>query len=175
MFKMVMAIILSLFAFWGWFSQKYTDTTQPPNTDSFIEEEPTNEMKNNCKLLLNGKEICSDCYVNINFEHQYAELPLIKILIEMGASVIWQNENIANISIKGNNYVLNTENITLKKLGSKSSNYLMLAPGSNHGTICKNVAGDFICDSDTISYFIVYELDAKMTIDYEQAIINIEI
>ena len=179
MYKIVSAIILILcifIAILGSFDKKdqgigYT-TTQSTSTDLSLEETTKEEMQNNCRLLLNNIEIGSDCYVNINFEQHYAELPLIRILIKMGASVTWQDDSVAAISINGNEYLLNIDKRTLKKQGSEA-NYLQVAPGSNHGMICKMVSEEFICDSDTLLYFIVYELGAKMDIDYENAIISI--
>ena len=149
------------------------DRTQYTPTEISSEEETKKEIQNNCRLLLNGKEIGNDCYVNINFEQRYAELPLIKILTEMGASVVWQDKFVVLINMNNNEYILNVNDCTLKKSDTES-NYLALAPGANHEMICKTVSGEFICDSDTSIYFIVYEIGAKMNIDYDNAIITIE-
>lgn len=174
--KILKVLVLIVFLVFGCFNHEdigdICDTPQPTTTDLVFEEDTGKVMENNCKLLLNNKEICNDCYVNINFEQRYAELPVIKILTEMGASVIWHNEFSANIVINDNEYVLNTNETTLKKYGAKA-NLLVVAPGSNHGMISKKVSGDFICDSDTLLYFFVYEIGAKINIDYEQALINI--
>lgn len=180
MYKRLSVIILILCTFIASFElidkkgiNKRFAITKPTSTDLFSEEVMKEGMQNNCRLLLNNLEIGSDCYVNINFEQHYAELPLIRVLKKMVASIVWQNHSDAVISINDNEYLLNIDKCTLKKQGLEV-NYLAVPPGSNHGMICKMVSEEFICDTDTLLYFLVYEIGAKMNIDYLNAIIYID-
>lgn len=179
MYKIVSAIILILCIFisvLGSLDKKDQDnryTTKSTSTNLSLEEAAKEEMQNNCRLLLNNIEIGSDCYVNINFEQHYAELPLIRVLKKMGASIVWQNDSVVVIGINDNEYLLNIDKCTLKKQGLEA-NYLTVAPGSDHGMICKMVSEEFICDTDTLLYFLVYEIGAKINIDYLNAIIYID-
>ena len=130
-------------------------------------------MNNDCKLIVKGKDITSENYINLNYEKHYAEIPLTAVMKELGAKVEWQSNTTAEITFDGKNYTLDTTKGTLIEEGS-SFNVLTVAPGSTHGIFYQVIGDEFIIDSDSAKMLIINIMGAKINIDYNNKIVSIE-
>jgi hypothetical protein len=129
-------------------------------------------LEEEMKLLIRGKNIADRNYVNFNYEYRYAELPLVAVLEELGAETNWTGENTVNIYINDKTYILNTEKCTLTEENS-AFNLFQVAPGAMHGVISKVVNKEFVIDSDSARLFINVILKLKMFIDIDNKIVTI--
>lgn len=157
---------------------KPTDESSPPSFTSIQSETANNsgddqKMDNNCKLFVRGVEIAAGHHVALNFEQRYAELPLIAIVKALGAKVEWKNETTATITFDDEEYVLNTAENSLIKAG-RTANILIVAPGATHGSYFQVIEGEFVADSDSMLYLLTYLMGAKIRIDYDTLIVNID-
>ncbi len=105
-------------------------------------------------LLVNGKDIAPDNYVKFCEIKNYAELPLTAILEEFGATVKWQSETEAIITLNGKNYNLDAEKCILKEENS-TTNILtpLYAPGTAEVAdipMYRTYGDDFIVDNYTL-------------------------
>lgn len=123
------------------------------------------EMEENCTILINGKEESCGKYVRIDTEQKYAMLPLVPILEELGAEVIWQTENKAVIAINNKEYQLDIASVKVTAR-EDGVNLLSLAPGANHPTKTLIVDGVFTVDNDSALLFFTYSLGIYIDIDY---------
>ena len=112
-------------------------------------------------LVINGKNITDDNYVNYNNEYDCFELPLIAILKELGAEIKWLDEKTVSIIIYDKTYVLNTEECSLTEINS-TFNLFQIAPGDTHGVFSKRVENEFVIDSDSLKLFFINELGLRM-------------
>ena len=135
-----------------------------------VEYEDLKNMSNSL-LTVNGTDITSDNYVFIEHEKQYAKIPLIAVLSELGVSVEWEGKRNAVIIHNGNLYDLNTAKNTLVKRGD-SFNMIELPPGTNHGAYYQALDGEFLIDTDSAYYFLK-ALGITVTIDYDRSIVKI--
>ncbi len=115
----------------------------------------------NIALVINGKNITDDNYVNYNNEYDCFELPLIAILKELGAEIKWLDEKTVSIIIYDKTYVLNTEECSLTEINS-TFNLFQIAPGDTHGVFSKRVENEFVIDSDSLKLFFINELGLRM-------------
>ena len=129
-------------------------------------------MKDTYKLIVKGKEITITNQSKLNYEHHYAELPLIAIMKELGAKVEWQGKTTAKITFDGKDYFLDTAKGSLVEKGS-TFNMLVVAPGSKHGVFYRTVGNEFIIDSDSAKMLLVNKLGVKISVDYNDRIVNI--
>lgn len=130
-------------------------------------------MNNDCKLIVKGKDITSGNYINLNYEKRYAEIPLTAVMKELGAKVEWQSNTTAEITFGGKDYALDTTKGTLIEDGG-TFNILTAAPGSTHGIFYQVIGDEFIIDSDSAKMLIINMMGAKISIDYDNKIVSIE-
>lgn len=137
-----------------------------------ITGEEGNEMEKNCKLIVNGRDITAESYVRIDYEKHYAEIPFIAVVTNLGAEIKWKNSNVAIITSNNKEYILN---LNKKSLITNEStfNIIDLPPGARHGAFLKEINDEFVIDNDSITHFI-HLLGARITVNYDTAIINIE-
>lgn len=179
MFKRIMICLLEFLIFctlMGCFSN-VKEESSPSSSTLTPSKVVTNlgektDMKNNIRLIVKGKDITSDNFVNLNYECHYAELPLTAVLKALGAKVEWKKQTIAKITINNKDYILDTNRASLVEAGDKI-NLLVVAPGSNHGVKSQVINNEFVIDSDSVKLFIVNMIGAKIEINYNEKIINI--
>ena len=89
----------------------------------------------------------------------------------LGAKVEWNGDK-TSIQIECNNkeYILNTTNHTLIERGN---NNLIIAPIAGGQTIFKIIGNELVIDDNSMSQYVKL-MGAKINIDYEKSIINIE-
>lgn len=151
----------------------FDETTLDNNESSEIFINTQNELLNNeCKLIVNGKEVEHKGYAKINIEKKYAELPLITVLEAFGAKINWKTSCNAQIFLKDKIYLLDTQNNILSLSEESSNNLMFPAPGTNHTSVFKLVENDYIVDSSSLILFM-RSIEAKITIDYEKLSINV--
>lgn len=134
--------------------------------------EGSEDINNNFRLIVNGDDVPHNNSVSINYEKQYANLPLIAILKALGGKVNWINEEKVTILFNDTSYILNPMKKTLKKEG-EAFNIIAVPPGTGHGGYYQLSDQEFIIDSDSLRYFINL-LDAKITVDYNNSVVKIE-
>lgn len=134
--------------------------------------ERVSDTDNDVTFIVNGKDISSENFVSINYEEQYAELPLIAITEALGGEVEWVSNKKVFILFNGTNYILNPTKKTLKQKRD-SFNMIALPPGAQHGACYQIGDEEFIIDSDCLRYFLRL-LGAKITIHYETASVIID-
>lgn len=128
------------------------------------------DIVSNCTLIVNGIDITSEHYVKIN--EDYAELPFIAIMDTLGAEIVWQNENTANITYNSKNYILKTNDCSFMEVGGQV-NFLSTPPGGTRHY--KTVEGEFILDSVTTSgAFQLMKANTKININYTDKVITIK-
>ena len=142
-----------------------------------IESEKTTNLgeeniDNTCKLIVKGKEMAATHHIQLNYEYRYAELPLTVIMRELGAKTEWQSKTTVKITFDEKDYFLDTEKGSLVEAG-KTFNILTVAPGSKHGTFYQVVGDEFVIDSDSAVLLLVNIMGAKISIDYDERIVNI--
>lgn len=152
------------------FSCDKNDTAIKDN--SLTSYEDVQNMGNNFKLIVSGKDISSDTNFSINHEKHYAEIPLIETLRALGCKVEWINDKRVKIIYNDTVYILNPNKQTLQKRGS-SFNIISVAPGATHGIYCEILDEEFIIDSDSVSYFLS-QLGAQIAIDYDHNTVIID-
>ena len=146
-------------------------TNQTEMADEIGEDD---DMKNNCRLIVNGRDISSESYVFLKHDERYAELPLTAIVKALGASVEWKSETVAIILHNEKEYVLDTDQYSLvQKGGNALENFLAPPPGLTIGQNGKIIKGEFVISSNVIQKFIK-RLGAKINLDYIQSIIYID-
>lgn len=123
-------------------------------------------------LIVNGKEITSENSASIDYEKQYAKLPLLAILEALGGETEWVNEEKVTIVFNDTLYVLNPTQNTLQKEGD-SFNIIALPPGTRHGSYYEIRDEEFMIDSSCLDHFM-YLLGARIAIDYDRAVVTID-
>ena len=139
---------------------------------SSTNQEATQNIRADYKLIVNGKDIAAGTAFFISHEKQYAEIPLTAALSALGCQVEWANEKSVEIRYNDTVYILNPSEQTLVKSGD-SFNFIAVAPGAAHGLYCETLDREFIIDSDSVSYFLS-QLGAQITIDYENNTVKID-
>ena len=151
-----------------------TLSTLPIQIEMTKETENGENMNNNCRLLVNGQDISSESYVFLNQEYGYAELPLTAIVKALGGDVEWENEMKATIEYNGKQYILDAEQYFLRVKGGNSvGDFLLIPPGAVNVPSGQIVGDEFVINDIVIRRFIT-RLGAKITIDYDTAIIYID-
>ena len=139
----------------------------PPVSAAPTEEHPT---ETRCRLIIGGRDVSDACPAVFCDELGYAELPLTAVLRELGATVVWQEESLAQVWIHGEEYCLHAAEGTMYRAGD-SVNLLAAAPGSEHGTVYRRTEGELMIDSDSAKWLIVHVIGAAMRVDpTEQAV-----
>lgn len=112
--------------------------------------------KSNCTLLVNDEVIEND-FVEIDYESENANLPLITIIEALGGETRWISDNNVIIEIYGDEYVLNPEECTLTENGGEGNlitDVLFGGGYSGRREIYHKVVGkEFIIDRDSLLPF----------------------
>lgn len=123
----------------------------------------------NCKLIVNGKDIAAGNYVRINKE--YAELPFTAIMEALGSKIIWLNQTNAIIIFRNESYILDTAQCTLIEAGG-NINFLSAPPGGTQ--YYKTAEKELVLDDSTMnSAFYLMKADIDIKINYNDSIITI--
>jgi len=129
-------------------------------------------------LLVNGKDIATEYYVNFDNIKNYTLLPFTAILKELGATVKWQTETTATITLKGVKYNLDAEKGTLTEEGTDKNLLIAL---ENENTIPADIPmftiydGEFILDNYTVQGALkALGFNHKVTINYDKETATIQ-
>ena len=133
-----------------------------------VEKTKSNEKSSSkttlpAKLVVNGKDITEGNYVYINVEKEQAEVPLLAIVKELGAEVVWIDENIVEISYEDKSFQID-----------KNDKYLgfMIAPGGKPA-VRKQIDNDFVYNSGAILSLLRTWFNADITVDYKKMIVEV--
>lgn len=115
------------------------------------------------QLIVNGKDITKGNYVKIH--PHYAELPLVAILRELGATVNWKGQKTAEIILNKKTFVLDTEKRLLtEKLDGREIPHILVAPGRLG--FSQDAVDEFILDDISVDTCLLYmNLDVTVTVD----------
>lgn len=100
-------------------------------------------------LIVDGKDITSEKPASINYEKQYAQLPLLAILEALGGETEWVDEEKVTIVFHDTTYVLNPAQNTLQKEGD-SFNIIAIPPGTRYGGYYEICDKGFMIDSNCL-------------------------
>ena len=115
------------------------------------------------QLIVNGKDITKGNYVKIH--PHYAELPLVAILRELGATVNRKGQKTAEIILNKKTFVLDTEKCLLtEKLDGREIPHILVAPGRLG--FSQDAVDEFILDDISVDTCLLYmNLDVTVTVD----------
>ena len=132
------------------------------------------------KLYVNGVDLFEgekDLSLTSRFcsEYRMAQLPLFRVLEELGATVTWESDTVAKITYNDNNYIFEKDGSSVR-LGDdfesdpengiySNDNYLILAPGSTYG-YCK-MENDECFVSQSMILLLFHYNDVTMHTSYE--------
>jgi hypothetical protein len=125
---------------------------------------------NDCRLIVNGKDITAGNYVVLNQED--AELPFTAIMKELGAKIDWKNKTQGLMFFNHKIYILDTENCSLLDK-EKGWDCLLTPPGGFHPH--KLVGVELIIGSARLNTaFQLMDTEWIVNIDYDKKVITIE-
>ena len=128
---------------------------------------------NECRLIVNEKDITPENHLKLNFEFGYAEIPLIAVLKELGADILWSDSTNAKITIDGICYYLNIKDCELTQENS-DTNILGVPPGCKHSLYYIPLENEIIIDSDSSKLLLSVVLKEKIIIDADNHVVSIE-
>ena len=133
---------------------------------------PHKKERNNI-LIVNGQEIQN---FNIVFYknglRQYAAIPLLALLHELGYSIEWSTPYKACITVKKMSYTLDIQKHTLVSAENLNDNLLLPPPGGHY--YCESTESDVILDTTTLKNIcMLLEIPITISIDYKRQTINI--
>lgn len=141
-----------------------TPSTQTTTTSSTTS--PTTrkvkEWQNNCRLIVNGKDITSENYVHLVEEYQEVEIPVTAVMKELGAEVEWKGKKVT-ITHNGYQRVIDT---TQQAFG-------MPRPPCSAYCCRKMIDGEVVIDSVSAGGMIRW-MGAQISINVDEKIIEIE-
>ena len=129
-------------------------------------------------LLVNGKDIAPEYYVNFDAIKNYTLLPFTAILEELGATVKWQTDTTAVITLNGVKYNLDAEKCTLKEDGTEHN--LLVALENEEALpidipMFKTYNGEFILDNYTTQGALkALGFNHKVTVNYDKETATIQ-
>lgn len=122
-------------------------------------------------VSVNG-EVISNLDVNISVNH--AEIPLIRILEQCGFQILWQTEDVVELTYGTKKYEMNLQEKSLVECGN-STNLLLMLPGSTE-YCCRQTDGDLIIDTNTFTWFMIEAgVKVEVIVNYDNAEVIIEI
>lgn len=145
------------------------------NSSAADASESTGDARNGngyAVLIVDGQDITSEKLASINYEKQYAQLPLLAILKALGGETEWVDEKKVTIDFQDTTCVLNPTQNTLQKEGD-SFNIIAVPPGTRYGGYYEICDKEFVIDSNCLDHFL-YLLGARITIDYDRAVVTID-
>ena len=135
------------------------------DTDTETDHSKENDtLRNNCKLIVNGKDISDKNYVRIDLQNREAELPLTAILKEFGAEINWKDSKTVEITYEEENLILGEG---FEDLG------LPIPPGTTNA-VRKIIDNELIVDSTSAQDIFFYVFGAKINTDYDALIVYVE-
>lgn len=120
--------------------------------------------EDNCRLVVNGKDISDGLYVKMKAKYNNTEIPLLAVLKELGAQVQWKDTSVVTVQFKDSAFEIDTE---------KEQFGILIPPGTRQA-VRKVVEKEIIIDSNSVEGFLLYNTGAVISIDYEKAIISID-
>lgn len=123
-------------------------------------------LNSNANLYVNDKLIQTNKTVNINYESQFAIIPVIEVMKALGSEIIDQNDTTVHFELRGRNYILDMSANSLTQNGS-DWNYIAFPPGSTNGYY-KHYNRELYIDSDTFRYFI-REIGGEFSINFNES------
>lgn len=126
-------------------------------------EEVTFEMKKKGDIFIDGKNTALHWYISKE-NPEVALLPIVDILVEMGVSVDWINSRKAILSIRGEQFLLDTHDGTLQVI-NEEIDLLVPAPGSEFGKKHCVMKDTFFIDSDSCMFLLYNIQRAYIDID----------
>ena len=121
------------------------------------------EKVNNCKLLVNGKDITNGKNVKINYEYQNTELPLLAILKELGADVQWEDNS---------RVIVTFEKIKVDIDTTKDDFGIPIPPGTSNA-IRYIINNELQIDGTSVQGLLLNIFRTTINVDYEAGIIYI--
>ncbi len=145
-----------------------TSTSLPESSTGMdLEESESDKNKykdNNCKLIVKGKDITTQCYVHIDENNRGAEIPITAIAIELGAKVEWKDSSEVEIGY-------GERKISFDIAESHFGHVRM--PGSKF-YVRKVVGNEIVVDNETAQYRLSYLMNAMIEIDFDNRIITVQ-
>lgn len=143
----------------------------PATNGTFSASQETNKpfgkqeenLMGNCRLFVNGKDISDQHYAKINHEENNAELPVLGVLVELGAEIKWQDVNVVEITHKGKTVCIDTQETEFG---------IPLPPGAS-GSVRQVINDELIIDYVSIKGLLQNMMDATVQIDYDASVIYI--
>lgn len=120
--------------------------------------------EDNCRLVVNGKDISDSLHIKMKAQYNNTEIPLLAILKELGAQVQWKDSAVVIVQFKDSAFEIDTE---------KEQFGILIPPGTRQA-VRKVVEKEIIIDSNSVEGFLLYNTGAVISIDYEKAIISID-
>lgn len=114
--------------------------------------------------------LISDC-IPYHSDGQYALIPVVPMLEELGISLDWLDDHTARFEVSGEKLLLDTAAGTLAYADSPSFSLFLPAPGSKHPAVITTIDGVFMVDRDTLMLFFqqngiyCYCYDADCTVE----------
>lgn len=120
--------------------------------------------EDNCRLVVNGKDISDSLHIKMKAKYNNTEIPLLAVLKELGAQVQWKDSAVVTVQFKDSAFEIDTE---------KEQFGILIPPGTRQA-VRKVVEKEIIIDSNSVEGFLLYKTGAVISIDYEKAIISID-
>lgn len=138
-------------------------TSTPELSEATKDTEAHNQMNNNCKLIVKGKDITSASYVYLDEVNHDVEIPLTAVVKALGAKVRWENKTTVIITFDGDDFILDI---------AKQDFGLPLPPGATH--FARKIIGkEVVIDSTSATGLISHWMGAKIKIDFDKKIVEI--
>lgn len=152
------------------------DTNEVIETKPIVPSDQQNPLENEnmcnqCKFVVNNQIIP---YANNTYfcdERDYVFVPFVTVIKMLGAQVTWIANNIAEIIVNGEEYVLDVNDATLIKKGT-NLNCIIPAPGSS--IHYQNSGPDFMIDHITFrTIMMLMNLNVKVDVNWDDHIVKI--
>ena len=122
--------------------------------------------KNNCKLIVNGKDITERVYVMIDYNTKTVSIPFLTVVEELGADVNWKNRDIVTVTYNGISQDLDAGD---PSFGISSP------PGCEPDDFVRmRVKDDLIFDLTSVNGAFKLTFNASVTVNYDESVIIIE-
>ena len=112
------------------------------------------------QLIVNGKTVESKKGAKLYYN--YADIPLITVIKEMGAEVIWTSDTEATIIFNGEKYLIDTSTLSLCKYDVRNENFLYKVDGSPSFVYLESK--EVFLDSTTLN-FVLREMGEKVRVE----------
>jgi len=121
-------------------------------------------------LKINGVEIAQE---NVMIYSNYAELPLTKVMENLGMKVDWVDSDTAEITYEDKKYILTLSKVLLVEVGDKDNFNFIMPPPGGHQTYTV-LEQELLLDSGTIkSAMFLMGRDVAIRINHEEQAVYI--